>query len=181
MVRTSLFALTICTLMTVGAIAQEKKEANPAQEKKVTPAARVAKVNAPWFDMDHCPVCKSMTSNKELMEHMNWETFVIDNGMLCVTTFPASEKEAMAKCKKEMEEAIAKVKSGKTEDLCGCCISFGALLEAGAKQKEIETATGCITMLTSDKPEVVKKIQDHAKRTIEEFTALKAGEPKNKK
>ena len=57
-------------------------------------------------------------------------------------------------------------------ELCGFCDSYGALKQAGAKEQEITTDFGMITMLTSDDSDLVKKIHDHADRTIKEFAAF---------
>ncbi len=176
MIRTSLLSLAICLLLATSLVAQEKKAAPPKQDSKVVPASHEADVA--WFDLEHCPICKCMSSQKGLMESMKWETHVIDNGMISVSTIPADKKEAMAKCKKEMTAVLDKLKSGEKMELCGFCNSYGALVELGAKAQEIDTENGMISLLTSDKPEVVKKIQEHAKTTIKEYAALLAAEKK---
>jgi hypothetical protein len=62
--------------------------------------------------------------------------------------------------------------------LCGFCTSYSALVEAGAKVQEFETANGMVSLVTSDKPEVVKKIHEHAKRTIKEYESMMASKEK---
>lgn len=106
---------------------------------------------------------------------------MIDNGMLAFTMIPTDKKEAMAKCKKDMKATAEKLKSGEKMELCGFCNSYGALIQAGAKETEIETGAGVISMLTSDKPEIVKKIQEHAKQTIKEYEAMLASQNKSSK
>ncbi len=181
MFRTSFVALMVSLLMATATIAQDKKDSAPKQDKKVIPAAHVTEAAVPWFDLEHCPICKCMSSQKGLMESMTWETHVVPNGMLSVAVIPADKKDAMAACKKNMMAVIDKVKAGEKMDLCGYCNSYGALEKAGAKKTEIETAAGMISMLTSDDPEVVKKIQDHAKTTIKEFEAMKVAQSKTAK
>jgi len=162
MIRTSIVVLAISLLPATALIAQERTI--PTGAKKETAIA--------WFDMENCPICKCMAAEKGLMESIKWETHLIDNGMISITTVPSDKKEAMAKCEKEMKAAIDKVKAGEKMPLCGFCTSYAALIEAGAKEQEIKTETGTVSLMTSDKPEVVKKIQDHAKKTISEYTAL---------
>ncbi len=181
MFRTSLVALLVSLLLTTAAMAQNKKESAPKQEKKVIPTVLKTETAVAWFDLEHCPICKCMSSQKGLMESMKWETHVIDNGMLSVAVIPPDKKEAMATCKKNMMAVIEKVKAGEKMELCGYCNSYGALELAGAKKTEIETAAGVISMLTSDNPEVVKKIQDHAKTTIKEYEAMVAAQTKSAK
>jgi hypothetical protein len=171
MIRTSLVALSVCLLTISFAVAQEKKEAPPAQEKSVTPAARVSNTAAPWFDFKNCAMCKCM-ADEGLMDHVKCETHVIDNGMLMFASIPADKKAAFEKCEKEMKAVAEKLKSGEKVALCGFCQSYGELMKAGAKEQDVVTAAGHIHLLTSDKPDVVKKIHEHAKTTIAEYKTL---------
>lgn len=172
MIRTSVVALSLALLMGMTVAAQEKKETPPAQEKSVAPAARVSNPNAPWFDFKNCAMCKCM-AEEGLVESIKCETHVIDNGMLMFAMIPADKKELFAKCEKEMKATAEKLTAGEDLPLCGFCQSYGQLLQAGAKEQEIKTETGgSIHLLTSEKPDVVKKIHEHAKKTIVETKTL---------
>lgn len=174
MIRTSWLALSIGLLSLCVTVAQEKakQETPPAQEKSVKPAARVSNANVPWFDLKNCAMCKCM-AEEGLMESIKCETHVISNGMLMVSVIPSDKREAFAKCEKEMQATAEKLTSGEKMPLCGFCQSYGELMQAGAKEQEIKSEGGVsIHLLTSDNPETVKKIHEHAKKTISEYKVL---------
>jgi hypothetical protein len=72
----------------------------------------------------------------------------------------------------KMKDTGEQLKSGKKMELCGFCNSYGKLMDAGAKEQEIETAFGMINLLTSDNPEVAEEIKKHAKCTKREYKAM---------
>lgn len=125
-----------------------------------------------WFDMEHCAMCKHMAEHPDLVTKIKCETHVIDNGMLMVSNIPKDQQAAMEAVHKKMGETIAELTSGKELPLCGFCSGFGKLMEAGAKNQDIKTSMGTISLLTSDKPEVIKKIQEFAKRTQTEYEKM---------
>jgi hypothetical protein len=121
-------------------------------------------------EMQKCAVCKHLADNPELMKNMVWETHKIDNGMLCLTTVPKEMKKDFDAVSEKMHQAIeqaqADAKEGKEVELCSFCMSMGELMKLPAKQQHIETKTGAIHMVTSDDPEVVKKIHEIADKAI---------------
>ncbi len=121
-------------------------------------------------EMENCAVCKHLTDNPALLEQMTWETFKIDNGALCVTTAPKEMKGEFNALSEKMKSAMEQVKAdkqaGKDVEVCELCSSMGAIMETGAKEKEIKTANGCIHMMTSDDPAVVQKIHANADQAI---------------
>ena len=126
----------------------------------------------PWLDMQKCQICKCMGEHMETMQHVTWETHKIDHGMLSASVIP-SEHRAMVEAIHKKMHAMGNLRAtGKEMELCGFCDSYGALKQAGAKEQEITTDFGMITMLTSDDSDLVKKIHDHADRTIKEFAAF---------
>lgn len=121
-------------------------------------------------EMEKCSVCKSM-AKPELMKHMTWETHKIENGMLCVASVPKEQKKEFDAAHQEMTKAIAAVtaaaQSGQKPELCGFCEGMGELTKAGAKQQEIATKTGAISLITSSDPAVLAKIHAQADKAIE--------------
>ena len=121
-------------------------------------------------DMEKCAVCKHLAANPALLQNMSWETFKIDNGMLCVMSAPKemkSELEALfQKMEAEMERIKADKLAGKEVEVCALCASMGELMETGAKEQEIKTATGMIHLMTSADPAVVQKIHASADQAI---------------
>jgi hypothetical protein len=122
--------------------------------------------------MKKCAVCKYMAEKPELMKDMTWETHKIDSGMLSLTTVPKETKKEFDAVSAKMMQAIEKVKAdmkqGKRVELCEYCAAMGELSRAGAKHQHIETSTGAIDMMTSNNPNVVKKIHALADKAIAE-------------
>jgi hypothetical protein len=126
--------------------------------------------------MKRCEVCKVLAEKPVLMEHMRWETHKIDNGMLCVASVSEEHKKDFDAAHKKMMQCIAKVtadqKAGKKVQLCSFCVGMGDLMKAGAKQQEINTATGAISLITSSDPATVEKIHAQADKAIAEQKKL---------
>ncbi len=40
----------------------------------------------PWVDMQNCPICKNVSSEKGLMENMTWEHHLTATGVMTVST-----------------------------------------------------------------------------------------------
>jgi hypothetical protein len=125
----------------------------------------------PWLDLQNCEICKCMGEDMEMMQHVTWETHKIDNGMLSASVIPEQYQAKMDELHKQMHAQGEKLQSGEKMALCGFCESWGELMKAGAKEQQIKTDFGMIGMLTSDDPQLVKKIHAHADRTIKEFAA----------
>ena len=127
-----------------------------------------------WFDMATCSICKPMAEHPELMESMKWEIHVVENGMIEIASMPPEVKEKMAACHKQMKETIQQIENGANLPCCGFCKSYGSLKMAGANIEEIDGGVGMIALVTSDDPEVIKKIHAHAKKTQEEYKKMLA-------
>ena len=123
-------------------------------------------------EMKSCAVCGVMAEKPELMTDMTWETHKIDNGMLCVASVPKDKLKEFTELHEKMMKQVAQVKAdsqqGKPVKLCSFCSSMGDLEKAGAKQQEIKTATGFISLFTSSDPTVVAKIHACADKAIAE-------------
>jgi len=130
----------------------------------------------PWFDMQNCAMCKSMTAEKGLLEHTTMDTYVTSTGMVSVCTVDPAYKEAFARAGAKMMATMKDLESGKdVGPLCGFCTSYGELMKAGAKSDMFNTATGDVSVLSSTDPAVIAKIQAHAKRTQDEMAKMKEG------
>ncbi len=127
-----------------------------------------------WFDLENCSMCKHMSAEEGLMDHMHWETHLIANGMLSVTTVDPEYQPAFQKAMAKMEETAKKLMSGEQMYLCGFCNSYGALQMAGAKFEDVQTDAGIIGLVTSADPQVVEMIHKHGQRTIDEFAKMTA-------
>jgi len=130
----------------------------------------------PWFDMQNCAMCKSMTAEKGLIEHSSFDTYATATGLVSVCTVDPAYKEAFARAGAKMMATMKDLEAGKdVGPLCGFCTSYGELMKAGAKSDMFTTATGDISTLTSTDPALIAKIQAHAKRTSEEMAKMKEG------
>lgn len=125
-----------------------------------------------WFDLENCEMCKSLGEHPELMSEMKWEVHDIENGMLMVAVVPEEHEDAWEEASKKMKQKANQITA--ESSLCGFCQSYGKLMEAGAKQQEIDSELGTITLLTAEDKETVKKIHEHAQQTREENEKLMA-------
>lgn len=121
-------------------------------------------------EMEKCAVCKHLAAKPELMKDMTWETHKIDNGMIVVSTAPKDKIDEFKALGKKMEAAAEEVKAadqqGNPVELCDMCASWGELMKAGAKEKQIELTNGSVHLITSDDPAVVAKIHAEADKAI---------------
>lgn len=122
--------------------------------------------SAKWFDMENCAICKNMAKEKGLMEHVKWEAYLLDNGMMSIAVVPENMRESMDRAHVAMKATAKKLESGESMNLCGFCQSYGELVMAGAKKQEMKTIGGDVMFITSDNPEIVKKIHAHTEKTI---------------
>ncbi len=126
-----------------------------------------------YFDMENCTVCKCMSAMKDDMMKIKWETRMIDNGFMTVTVVPEDMTKKWDLCHKSMEDTIKRLDTGEKMELCGFCVDFGSLMEAGAKKQELEAAGAKIMLITSDDPAVVKKIHSIGKKMVAEHQKMK--------
>ncbi|MFH1686807.1 MAG: hypothetical protein ABIE70_04715 [bacterium] len=138
-----------------------------------------AMTEAPWFDMVNCGFCKHLTEEAGFLEYANWENFVIDNGMMSVTTVPEEHMDALARINAKMEESGKKMETGEMIPMCGMCASMGQIFMSGkAKYSTYKIKNGEVALFTSSDPETIKAIQAHAKHTIDEYAKVMAAEVK---
>ncbi len=129
-----------------------------------------------WFDLEGCAICKNMAAEEGLMEHMQWETHLVSNGCMSVAVIDPAYVAKMERAEKNMKAVMAKLEAGEQMPLCGFCMSYGNLIANGVNYEEIETGWGThISLMTSDKPEVVEMIQAHAQKTIDEYAKMMEG------
>jgi len=135
-------------------------------------ALSAATEEPPWFDMVNCEFCKHLTDDPELLNHTTWEHHNIANGVINVTTVAPEYMESYHKAGQAMEEVGARMMKGENVTMCGMCNAMGMLLQKGVKMEHIETKHGHVTLLTSDNPEMVAKIQSWGKRNQDEMAKI---------
>ena len=164
---TVLAVLVLAVGLAVAAFAEEATE--EATEKAV---------ETPWFDMENCAFCKHLLKDPKLLENMIWENHDISNGLLMVTTVKPEFKKSYQEAMQAMMDLGQKLEKGEVDmkdiKMCGSCQHWGMLVEMGTKFEHIQGKTADIMLLTSDKPEVVKKIQEYGQRSREELAKMEA-------
>ena len=128
----------------------------------------------PWIDMQGCSICKHMGEHMDIMSEVTWETHKTAQGMLSASVVPKKHKAKMDQMHEKMMEVASNMEA--EMPLCGFCHSYAELQAAGAKSEEIKTDFGMISLMTSDDPELVKKIHEHADRTVAEYKKFLASQ-----
>jgi len=138
-------------------------------------AGSVRADDSPWFDMQNCAMCKSMG---DMMNHVTMETHVLSDGMLSLTIVDPDYADKWAKVHQEMGATAQKVMAGEDLYVCNSCKSLLHLMQAGAEVQNVDSpgTHSSMMLVTSDKPELAKMIQDHAKRNIEEMAKMMGDE-----
>ncbi|MCP4292686.1 MAG: hypothetical protein GY780_12730 [bacterium] len=130
-----------------------------------------------WFDYENCEFCKTLLEDPGLLAHSTWENFSIKNGAMNVMTVEPEYAAAMRTAEGKMSALGNKIGSGEvnpmTLKMCGHCMSFGMMMMGGAQMERIESDVAVITLMTSDNPDMVKRLQEQAKRDTKEMALLK--------
>lgn len=150
---------TLSLIVALAIIALPLSMANAAEE-------------APWFDLENCEMCQPLMAEAGLMENMNWENHLFASGMMSVCAVKPEFEEAYQRANAKMMEVQNKLMSGEKANLCGLCKSMGQLMGAGAKVENIDTKAGHVMLVTSDKQELIAKIQKHGQTTIDEYAKM---------
>jgi len=131
--------------------------------------------DAPWVDMQGCPICMNVSSEEGLMENMTWEHHLTATGVMTVSTIKPKFQPQFARAKAAMKELMGKVVAGEEVEVCGYCSSIASLLKEGAKVENIVTTASDIMLISSIDPAAIAKIHNHGKKTIEFVTATHEG------
>jgi hypothetical protein len=143
-------------------------------------AAMVSAGDAPkaWFDMEGCEFCKHMMTDPKLMDNMTWECHDITNGAVMITTVKPESRKSYDMAMKGMMELGNKMKSGEVDPMkvkmCGHCMAYGQLMEKGMKTDYVMGTNADVTILTSDKPEMVAEIKTFAQKNRDEMKKWEA-------
>jgi len=131
-----------------------------------------------WFDMVNCSFCKHLGTQEGLLDHITWEHYDIANGLVSITTVDPQYKEPYLKAMAAMEQVGKDLEAGKRTmadtPMCGFCTAYGMLMMSGAKIEYVQGKNADIVLITSDNPEMVKKIKEYGERTRTELAVLQA-------
>ncbi len=136
----------------------------------------------PWFDMENCAFCRQLTKDPLLLDNMTWELHEISNGVLTVTMVEPEFRASYVEAQKEMKRVGDELAQGKQDiHMCGHCETYGRLMMSGAKTEHVSTSMGDISLITSDKPELIAMIKQYGKRTMEELAKMDQTQKTEKK
>ncbi len=129
-----------------------------------------------WFDMENCEFCKHLVADPGLLDHCQWETLPIADGMMTVMTVEPAYAASLAQAGAAIEAVAAKMHSGQMDPtkvkMCGYCQSYGQLLAAGVKMETVHGKVAEVTLARSTDPKVVAKMHEMAKRNMEEMAIM---------
>lgn len=123
--------------------------------------------DAPWVDMNGCPICMNVSSEEGLMENMTWEHHLTATGVMTVSTIKSDFHPQFARAKAGMKELLGKVVAGEEIQVCGYCSSISSLLKEGAKAENVVTKASDIMLISSTDEAMIAKIHAHAQKTID--------------
>lgn len=145
--------------------------------------ASVALAGAPlksdsgWFDFENCAFCKNLAAEDGLLEHSTWENHPISNGMMNIITVEPEYAAAMQRAGEHMAALGQKIQAGEVNPMglkmCQHCQTFGMMMMGGqVKMEEVRGDAAVVTLMTSDDPGVVKRLQEMAERDTKEMALL---------
>jgi hypothetical protein len=131
----------------------------------------------PWFDLETCAYCKNFNlgEGNYIVDHMKGNYHTMPNGFLAIMTIEDDYKDEFAKAGEGMKKVGEDMaKTGVVPQMCGHCTTYGELMMAGAASQEFNSDVAMAYMMTSDNPEVVKKLHAFAQKNNEEMTKWKS-------
>jgi hypothetical protein len=137
-----------------------------------------------WFDLENCAFCKHLSKDPQLMQNMMWEHHDISNGAVTIVVVNPGGRKAYMEAEAGMAELSKKMETGEINPadvpMCGHCKHYGKLMEMGAKIESVQSKLADVTIMTSDKPEVVAEIKTFAQRNRDEMAKMEMPEKAQK-
>jgi hypothetical protein len=127
-------------------------------------------------EFSKCHVCGKMIPymDNDWWWQTNHEIYDLENGMVFIHSI--TDKKYAGDFHKmcgDMEAAIGELKAMPEDKLqgkmCQHCQDFAALTKAGARYESVLTETGSLGIVTSEKPELVKRIHAMAEQSRQMF------------
>lgn len=137
------------------------------------PASKGVEAVPDWLDMENCEMCKPLTAQPGLLEHLHWDNYPVATGMMVITRCEKEYEDAYKRVGVAMKMVQGRLAKGEQVRLCGSCLSFGDLLMAGAKMESFQTEVGEVMLVTAVEPSLIAKIRAHAERTNQEMKKQK--------
>jgi hypothetical protein len=132
----------------------------------------VAADDKPWFDMEHCQMCKNFTQHEGLMEAMTWEQHKISGGFIAVSTTDTKHLEACRKANAACDALGEKLMAGEEVALCGSCNALGMAMAHGAKMENVDLENGRVMLVTSGDSTVIAGLHVWVDRNVKEMEKM---------
>ena len=136
-----------------------------------------AEDSKPWFDLENCAFCKNfkMGTDEYIVDHMKGNYHTLPNGFLAIMTIEDDFKDEYAKSAEGMQKVVEDMqKTGTQPQMCQHCATYGELMMGGAVAQEFNSDVAIAYMMTSDNPEMVKKLHAFAERNNAEMAKWNA-------
>lgn len=133
---------------------------------------------AAWFDMKNCAFCQHLAENDQLLDNMTWEYHDISNGLVAITTVQPDYRKAYKKAQDHMMKLGQELETGQRKmsdlNMCGHCLHYGKLTEAGVKFDYVQADAADIVLITTADSTSLAMIRDFGERNRDELAKWKA-------
>lgn len=138
--------------------------------------AAMAGEEGAWMSMENCAMHEHLVAEPGLVDHMTYEVYVTQHGMMTVTTVSEDYSDEYMSAMKHMQETGAKLMGGEKLELCGYCQSHMAIMGGGkATMEPFHTAGGDVMIVSSTDEATVAQIHEHAKHAQMELKKMAEG------
>jgi len=152
----------------------KRADFSPGTGTSVRPKVFIKTNETTWFDPENCAFCKTLTEDPSTLKNMKGELHDISNGLAMITTVKPESLASYRKAREEMDKLGQEIMDGKTGvQVCNHCESYGNLVMTGAKFDNMKTETGEVTIISSEKPELLDSIREFGRRTREAMASWK--------
>lgn len=137
----------------------------------------------PWFDLETCAFCKNFNlgNGNTVVDHMKGHYHHMPNGILAIMIIEEDYKDEFAKAEEGMKKVIEDMqKTGTQPQMCGHCTTYGELVMGGVVEAQYNSEVAMAYTMTSDNPEMVKKLHAFGDKNNEEMAKWAAEKAKAK-
>jgi hypothetical protein len=133
-----------------------------------------ASEDKPWFDLEKCAFCKTLTAEPGLLDHMKSHFYDINNGVLSVTEVDKEFQPAFKRAQENMQKIIAGMANGNIPYMCQYCTKVGTFQMMGVKTSEVPTDFGTVVVWSAPDSSIAGQLRAFGARTNDEFAKMAA-------
>jgi hypothetical protein len=127
-----------------------------------------------WMDMPNCDMCKNLTANPEMLQHITWSHYDVKGGIMSVCTVEDAYAAAYGEASMAMGATAAKMMAGEAVNLCNMCTDYSGMMAEGAAMELVNTDFGNIRLTTSEDEVMVTRLHAWAETTRSEMAKMEA-------